>query len=167
MGGKKAQDWTLMPASQRDIEQVRSRCRRLVRRRAAFSASVSALPVPGLDIVSDIRLFGLLIEDINREFGLTEEQIERLRPEFKLIAYEAAAGIGGMLIGKVVTRELLTRMLRRSGVKQVARQAGKLVPIAGQLMSAALSFVLFRQIGYQHVDACAQVAQAVLVAGAA
>jgi len=166
MDGKKEPDWTLIPASQRDIAHVRERCRKLVRRRAALSASVSALPVPGLDIVSDIRLFGLLIEDINREFGLTGEQIERLRPEFKLLAYEAAAGIGGMLIGKVVTRELLARMLARGGVKQVARQAGKLVPIAGQLMSAALSFVLFRQIGYQHVEACARVAQALLVAGA-
>src|SRR5471032_2943623 len=102
MGGEKEADWTLIPASQRDLAQVRERCRKLVRRRAALSASVSALPVPGLDIVSDIRLFGLLIEDINREFGLTEQQIERLRPEFKLIAYAAAAGLGGMLIGKVV-----------------------------------------------------------------
>ncbi|WP_295994240.1 hypothetical protein [Rugamonas sp.] len=166
MGARQQQDWTLIPASARDIEQLRERCRRLVRRRAALSASVSALPVPGLDIVSDIRLFGLLIEDINREFGLTEAQIERLRPEFKLVAYQAAAGIGGMLIGKVVTRELVAHLLKRSGVKAAARQAGKLVPVAGQLMSAALGFLLFRQIGYQHVEACAAVAQELLVAGA-
>lgn len=166
MAGTKEQEWTLIPASERDIDQLRERCRRLVRRRAALSAGVSALPVPGLDIVSDIRMFGLLIEDINHEFGLTEAQIERLRPEFKLIAYQAAAGIGGMLIGKVVTRELVAHMLKRTGVKAAARQAGKLVPVAGQLMSAALSFVLFRQIGYQHVEACAAVAQELLVAGA-
>lgn len=159
MMGKKDTDWTLMPGSAGDIAQVRERCRRLVRRRAVMSAGLAAVPIPGLDVVSDLRLFTLLIEDINQAFGLSAAQVARLQPQLRLIAYEAAVGVGGMLVGKVVTRELLTLLLRRSGVKLLARQAGKLVPIAGQLASAAIGFAVFRQIGYQHVDACAAVAQ--------
>lgn len=166
MGSKKDTNWTLIPATQRDIDAVRERCRRLVRRRAMISASVSAVPIPGLDVVSDLRLFALLIDDINHEFGLTAEQIDRLQPKFKLIAYEAAVGAGGMLVGKLITRELVMLLLKRTGMKSLARQAGKLVPVAGQLASAAIGFAVFRQIGYQHVEACAVVAKELLTAGA-
>lgn len=155
-------DWTLIPASLRDIDQARARCRRLVRRRALISASVSALPIPGIDVMSDLSLFALLIDDINHEFGLTPEQIESLHPKYKLMAYEAAVGVGGMLVGKLVTRELMLDLLRRSGVKLLAKQAARLVPLAGQLASAAIGFLVFRQIGYQHVEACAAVAEQLL-----
>jgi uncharacterized protein (DUF697 family) len=165
MGSKKDTNWTLIPGSPRDIAAVRERCRRLVRRRAMVSASVAAVPIPGLDVVSDLRLFALLIDDINEEFGLSERQIERLQPKFKLIAYEAAIGVGGMLVGKLVTREVVLQVLRRTGMKTAARQVTKLVPLAGQLASAGIGFFAFRQIGYQHVDACAKVAQELLSAG--
>ncbi|SDG92714.1 MULTISPECIES: hypothetical protein [unclassified Duganella] len=165
MRSKKDTNWTLLPASQSDISIVRERCRQLVRRRAMVSAGMAAVPVPGLDIVSDLRLFSLLIDDINQEFGLSEQQIERLQPKFRLIAYEAAIGVGGMLVGKLVTREVVKQVLRKTGFKTVAQQASKLVPLAGQLASAGIGFYAFRQIGYQHVDACARVAQELLAAG--
>jgi hypothetical protein len=118
-------NWTLIPASPRDIAAVRERCRRLVRRRAIVSASVAAVPIPGLDVVSDLRLFALLIDDINEEFGLSERQIERLQPKFKLIAYEAAIGVGGMLVGKLVTREVVLQVLRRTGCRAGSRRGGE------------------------------------------
>jgi hypothetical protein len=155
-------DWTLMPASGKDIDQVREYCRSLVRRRAMISAGISAVPIPGLDVMSDLSLFAMLINDINREFGLMPEQIERLRPEWKLLAYEAAVGMGGMLVGKLVTRRLMLGLLRHSGSKLLVRQAARLVPLAGQLASAAVSFIVYRQLGYQHVEACAAVAQELL-----
>lgn len=159
-----ASSWILMPASPQDIELVRLRCRRLVRRRAVFSATVSALPIPGLDLLSDLGLFAVLIDDINREFGLTAEQIERLHPRLKLLVFETAVGVGSMLVGRYVTRELLLQLFKHSGIKLLLRQAAKLVPLAGQIASAMIGFAAFRLIGDQHVDACARVAQALLMA---
>lgn len=167
MGLKKDTNWTLVPGSERDLDAVRERCRQLVRRRAMVSAGVAAVPIPGLDIISDMRLFANLIEDINRHFGLSEEQIERMHPRFRMIAYQAAVGIGSMLVGKVVTREVVMHVLRRIGVKTAAKQAGKLVPLAGQLASAGIGFFAFRQIGYQHVEACVAVARELQLAGIA
>ncbi|HEY1150932.1 MAG TPA: hypothetical protein VGF27_20285 [Pseudoduganella sp.] len=157
-------DWTLLPSSPKEIEETRQRCRRLVRRRAAMSAGVAAVPIPGMDVAADLRLFTMLIDDVNREFGLSADQIDRLQPKFRLIAYEAAISIGGMLVGKVITKELVLSLVRRSGAKLLARQATKIVPLAGQAASAAIGFFAFRQIGYQHVDACAKVAQELLMA---
>lgn len=161
---KKVTEWTLIPASETELEQVRARCRRLVQRRAAVSAGISAVPLPGLDVVSDIRLFAALIEDINREFGLTPEQVGRLQPKFKLMAYETAVAVGGTMVGKYITKEVVLQILKRAGAGMVARQATRFVPLAGQAAAAAIGFFAFRQIGYQHVEACAKVAQEVMLA---
>jgi uncharacterized protein (DUF697 family) len=155
-------DWTVMPTSEADIDAVRERCRRMVRRRAAVSAGVAAVPIPGVDVLSDFRLFTQLIDEVNHAFGLSPAQIERMQPKLKLVAYEAVISLGGMLVGKVVTRELVAAVLKRSAGKIAAKQAGKLVPIAGQIASATIGFFAFRQIGYQHVDACAKVARQVI-----
>jgi hypothetical protein len=130
-----------------------------VRRRAALAAGVSAVPIPGVDIVSDMKLFTQLIDEVNTAFGLTHEQIERLQPKYRMIAYEAAVSVGGMLVGKLITRDLVFKLLAKSGKKLVAKQASKIVPLAGQVASAAIGFLAFRQIGYQHVDACAKVVE--------
>jgi uncharacterized protein (DUF697 family) len=157
-------DWTLVPTTKADIEQVRERCRRLVRRRAVISAGVSAVPIPGVDVVSDLSLFTLLINDINKEFGLTPEQIELLQPRLRLIAYEAAVGMGGMMVGRLITRELVLKVFQKSSTKLLARTAARVVPIAGQIAAAAIGFGVFRAMGYQHVDACAAVAAQVAAA---
>src|SRR5450830_725221 len=159
MTDKSSTDWTLIPASRAEIEQVRERCRRLVQRRAVMSAGASAIPIPGIDLMSDVGLFSMLINDINHEFGLTPEQIERLNPQFKLMAYRAA---GGMLVGKLVSRELILQLLKRSGVKIATKQVARFVPFAGQVVAAAIGYAVFRQIGNQHVNACAAVAQELL-----
>jgi hypothetical protein len=151
-------EWILPPVSAQEIAELTAHCRRLVRRRAALSAGVAMLPLPGVDVLSDLRLLSRLVDEVNQAFGLSPAQIERLQPALRLLAYEAAVGIGGMLVGKFVTKEVVLAILRRSGARRVAQQAGKLVPVAGQLASATIGFFAFRQIGYQHVDACAKVA---------
>lgn len=157
-------EWTLVPSTGADIEAVRERCRRLVRRRAVISAGVSAIPLPGVDVLSDLSLFTMLINDINKEFGLTPQQIDRLQPRLRLIAYEAAVGIGGMMVGKLITREVVIGLFKRSGVKMLTKSASRVVPIAGQIVSAAIGYGVFRSMGYQHVDACVAVAQEVAAA---
>jgi uncharacterized protein (DUF697 family) len=157
-------DWTLIPGKHEEIEQVRERCRRLVRRRAAIAAGFSAVPLPGLDVVSDLSLFARVVDEVNKAFGLTAEQIERLQPKFRLIAYEAAVGMGGMLVGRLVTRELLLQLFKKAGVKIASKTAAKLVPVAGSVVSAAIGFAMFRQLGYQHIEACAQVARELMPA---
>lgn len=151
--------WELLPYSSDNIAEVRERCRRLVRRRAVLAAGVSAVPIPGIDIVSDLKLFTQLLEEVNTAFGLTPAQIERLQPKYRMIAYEAAVSVGGMVVGKLITRDLVFKLLAKSGKKLVAKQASKIVPLAGQVASAAIGFLAFRQIGYQHVEACVTVVE--------
>ncbi|WP_051306270.1 hypothetical protein [Massilia alkalitolerans] len=147
------------PVSGAEIEVVRERCREMVRKRALVSAGVAAVPLPGLDVLSDLSTFTLLVEEVNKEFGLSQKQIERLHPRLRVLAYQAAASVGGMLVGKLVTKRLVLVLFKRAGVKIAAKTVAKVVPIAGQVASAAIGFALFRKMGYQHVEACAKVAR--------
>ena len=155
-------DHALVPTTDTDLERVREQCRKLVRSKALRSAGMAALPIPGVDLVSDLTMFANVVEEVNLAFGLTPAQIDRLQPRLKLIAYQAIGSLGGMLVGKLVTRELVMQVLKRSGAKIAAKSATKIVPVAGQVAAAAIGFVLFRQMGYQHVEACNKVAREVL-----
>ena len=147
------------PVSGAEIALARERCREMVRKRALVSAGVAAVPLPGVDILSDLTTFTVLVEEVNREFGLSQQQIERLHPRLRVLAYQAAASVGGMLVGKLVTRKLVLVLFKRAGVKIAAKTVAKVVPVAGQVASAAIGFALFRKMGYQHVEACAKVAR--------
>ena len=155
-----------VPVSGAEIETTRTRCLALVRKRAAVSAAVAAVPVPGLDLLADITGFAALVDQINAEFGLTQKQIERLNPRMRVIAYKAAASVGGMLVGKLVTRGVVLRLFRRVAGRMAVKTTAKMVPLAGQIASAAIGYTLFKKMGEQHVEACARVARELDQAGA-
>jgi len=160
---KDSGELVLLPVSNDEIEQVSERCRGLVRKRAMISAGIAAVPIPGVDIAADLTSFASMVEDINRAFGLTPEQIEHLNPRMRIVVYQAIGTLGGMLVGKLVTKELVIKLLQKSGAKLAAKSMAKVVPLAGQIASAAIGFALFRKMGYQHIDACVQVVREVML----
>lgn len=156
--------WTVVPGSQREIDSVVRHCRRMVSRRASMAAGVSIVPVPGLDWLTDIAVLAKLIPDINRAFGLTPAQVERLAPDRRLVVYKAISAGGSMLVGKLVTRELVIQALKLVGVRLTTQQAAKYVPVAGQAISAALTYSALRYVCEQHIRQCVTVSKTLLLA---
>lgn len=152
--------WVLVPSSREEIEQVAQRCRRLVSRQALLAAGVAVLPIPGLDWVTDIGVLVRLLPQINEAFGLTPEQVERLSPERRMIVYKVLSAAGGLVVGRVVTRDLVLLLLRKVGVRLTTQQAAKYVPVAGQAVSAALTYTALKYVAEQHIRQCMEVAQA-------
>ena len=152
-------EWEVLPDTPTRIEAVAERCRRLVSRRALVGAGVAMVPLPGLDWLTDVALLLKLIPEINREFGLTPEQVERLAPDRRVVVYKAITAGGGMLIGRVVTRELVMTLLRVVGVRLTTQQAAKFVPVAGQAVSALLTFSALKYVCEQHIRQCMEVAR--------
>ncbi|HET9978737.1 MAG TPA: hypothetical protein VFQ20_14970 [Burkholderiaceae bacterium] len=134
-------------------------CRRLVTQRALVAAGVAMVPVPGLDWLTDVGILVKLLPEINRAFGLTPEQIERLAPDRRLVVYKAISSGGGLLLGKLVTRELVIQALKVVGVRLTTQQAAKFVPIAGQAVSAMLTFGALKFVCEQHIRQCEAVAR--------
>ncbi len=150
--------WDIPPGPGHDLDAVARRCRKLVNRRALMAAGVAMVPVPGLDWLTDVGVLVKLLPDISAAFGLSPAQVERLAPDRRLVVYKAISAGGGMLLGRVVTRGLVLQMLKLVGVRLSAQQAAKYVPIAGQAVSAALTFSALKYVCEQHIRQCLDVA---------
>ncbi len=159
-------DVVAIPSSPTQIDAVAVHCRALVRRNALLAAGVSMVPVPGLDWVTDIGVLLKLIPQINEAFGLSQAQIARLAPDRQLVVYKALTASGGLLVGRLVTRELVIKALRLVGIRLSTQQAAKFVPIAGQAVSAALTYSALRYVCEQHIRQCMAVAREVTQAPA-
>ena len=152
-------DWDVLPSTPQQIEAVARECRRMVSRRALVAAGVAAVPIPALDWATNVGVLVKVLPDINRAFGLTPEQIERLAPDRRVVVFKALMAGGGLLIGRVVTREAVMAMLRMVGVRLTTQQAVKYVPIAGQGLSAALTYGALRYVCEQHIRQCMAVCE--------
>jgi uncharacterized protein (DUF697 family) len=159
----KAIEWRGVPGTPAQIESAARDCRRLVHRRSLMAAGVAVLPIPGVDWITDVGVLLKLIPDINRAFGLTPEQIERLSPDRRLVVYKALSAGGSLLVGRIVTRDLVLRMLKLVGVRLTTQQAAKYVPIAGQAVSAMLTYSALRFVCEQHIRQCMAVAQQLML----
>jgi uncharacterized protein (DUF697 family) len=158
-----ADDWVVVPGTARQIEAVVRHCRRLVTKRALLAAGVAILPIPGVDWVTDIAVLMKLIPEINHAFGLTPEQVERLAPDRRVVVYKAISAGSGLLVGRLVTRELIVRLLKMVGVRLSTQQAAKYVPVAGQAVAAALTFSSLKFVCEQHIQQCAAVSRQLML----
>lgn len=160
---RKPIDWVVVPDSPKEIEAVVRHCRRLVNKRALLAAGVAVVPIPGVDWVTDVAVLVKLIPDINRAFGLTPEQVERLAPDRRLVVYKAISAGSGLLVGRIVTRDLVARMLKLVGVRLTTQQAAKYVPIAGQAVSALLTFSSLKFVCEQHIQQCVAISRQLML----
>ena len=150
-----------LPRNPIELEAAKVRSRKRLTRTAAIASAAAIIPLPGIDIAVDAGALLKLIPEINREFGLTPDQIEQLSPNKQLIIYKSIVAVGGAMVGKLITRELVIEALKVVGVRLTVKQVSKYVPIAGQALSAAIGFAAMQYVGRQHIKECARVAELV------
>ena len=158
-----AAEWVVVPDSPKEVEAVVRQCRRMVNKRALMAAGVAVVPIPGVDWVTDVAVLLKLIPEINRAFGLTPDQIERLAPDRRLVVYKAISAGSGMLVGRLVTRDLVVKLLKLVGVRLTTQQAAKYVPLAGQAISAVLTFSSLKFVCEQHIQQCVAVSRQLML----
>jgi hypothetical protein len=74
-------EWEVVQGTGPDVDRIVAECRKMVNRRAMVAAGVAVVPIPGIDWATDVAVLMDVIPRINRAFGLTPEQIERLSPD--------------------------------------------------------------------------------------
>ena len=156
-------DWVVVPGTPAQIQAAARDCRRMVNRRSLVAAGVAVVPIPGIDWLTDVGVLLKLIPDINRAFGLTPEQVERLSPDRRLVVYKSLSAGGSLLVGKLITREVVLQALKVVGVRLTTQQAAKYVPVAGQALSALLTYSALRFVCEQHIRQCISVAQQLML----
>ena len=90
------------PENLEELERIKTECMQLVQKRALLSGVAAAVPLPGVDISADITIMVELLTEINKRFGLSEEQLSQMDLERKKVllviissaTLDATAGAG-------------------------------------------------------------------------
>lgn len=151
----------MLPLTAAELEQVRKKCIAMVNLRATASAVASVVPVPGVDLGADFTIMLELLPAINKKFGLSPKQIENMddRELQLLIIFTAAKSV---LIGKIITKDIVMHLLRKVGLRTTTKQLAKFIPIVGQIFCAGTSFSIIKYLGESHIDECYMVCKRVI-----
>ena len=148
-----------MAADDVAMQAAVKRSRKLLNKRALVAAAASAVPVPGLDWAVDAAMLSKLIPEINKEFGLTPQQLDSLNPKKREQVQKAVTMVGSVLIGKLISRDLVISAATKIGMRLTTKQLAKYVPFAGQIVAATVGYAAIRYLGEEHMKDCIRVAQ--------
>jgi uncharacterized protein (DUF697 family) len=148
-----------MAADDAALAAAVTRSRKLLHKRAVVAAAASAVPVPGLDWAVDAAMLSRLVPEINREFGLTPQQLDQLDPGKREQVQKAVTIVGSVLIGKFISRDLILKAATKIGMRLTTKQLAKYVPFAGQIVAATVGYAAIRYLGEEHMKDCIRVAQ--------
>ena len=148
-----------MAADDADMQAAVKRSRKLLHKRALLAGAVSAVPIPGLDWAVDAAMLSKLIPEINKEFGLTPQQLDALNPKKREQVQQAVTLVGSVLIGKLISKDLVIKAATTIGMRLTTKQLAKYVPFAGQIVAATVGYAAIRYLGEEHMKDCIRVAQ--------
>lgn len=129
----------------------------MARRRALLGAVTSLIPVPGIDLATDLALLTRVIERINRHFGLDEAQIGQYSRQRQALVYRLLASAGGTLAARLTTPQLIVRIVRLTGIRLTAMEAVRLVPVAGQIVAAGIGYWSVNTVAMRHIAHCERI----------
>jgi hypothetical protein len=67
--------------------------------------------------------------------------------------------VGSVVIGRLVTRDLVVRLAKTIGMRMTSKQAVRYVPVAGQAVAALMGYAALRYLGEEHIKDCVRVVQ--------
>ena len=142
-----------------NMQAAVKRSRKMLHKRALLAGAASAVPIPGLDWAVDAAMLSKLIPEINKEFGLTPQQLDSLNPKKREQVQKAVTMVGSVLIGKLISKDLVIAAATKIGMRLTTKQLAKYVPFAGQIVAATVGYAAIRYLGEEHMKDCIRVAQ--------
>ncbi|KAF0813986.1 hypothetical protein IGB42_01665 [Andreprevotia sp. IGB-42] len=157
----------MLPANLQQLETIRDECKAMVTRRAGWSAGAALVPIPGIDVGTDVAVLLQLIPAINQRFGLSPAQLRELDPQIEKLVWVGISSVGSELAGRWISRKLVLRILQKMGVRVATKSVVRFIPLLGQAIAAGISFGAMKMVGNAHVEDCYQVAKRALLAAPA
>ncbi|MBM7648695.1 uncharacterized protein (DUF697 family) [Bacillus ectoiniformans] len=148
-----------LPQTIEELDQIKLECEKMVTKRASASAAAAVIPILGTDVAADVAMMSELLPAINKKFGLSHEQVEELDQETKRVLLVMITSAGSELIGKVITKQVITHLLKKVSTKIAVKQVAKFIPFAGQAAAAGISFSAMKYLGNSHINDCYDIAK--------
>ena len=146
------------PENIEELDRIKLECMQMVNKRALLSGAAAVVPLPGIDISADITIMVELLMEINKRFGLSEQQLNQMDLERKKVLLVIISSVGSELAGRTVSAGMVRSLLKRVSNRVVAKQVSRFVPFAGQAVSAGISYAAMRYLGRNPVEQCYQIA---------
>lgn len=153
----------MTPSTVAELDQIKASCRKLVTRRALLSAAAAVVPIPGVDVSTDVAILLQLIPKINEQFGLSAAQVEKLSPELQKLVVVSSASFSVGLLGKIITPTRVIALLKSLGLKRLTgKYASKYIPVVGSIVASSISYVVLKRVCNKHIDECYSMASQLL-----
>jgi uncharacterized protein (DUF697 family) len=146
-----------------ELEEVKKSCCAMVTKRAVASGAAVLVPIPGTDIAADIGMLLELIPAINKQFGLSGENLNELNPQFKIFILDIIKKLGAQMAGQAITKQLILQALKKVGLRVAAKSVIKFIPFVGQVAAVAISVAAMKYVGNSQVTECYEVARRVIL----
>nr|WP_263313729.1 DUF697 domain-containing protein [Mammaliicoccus sp. Marseille-Q6498] len=142
-----------LPVTEDELAERREKARELIRKKSLLSSAANIVPIPGVGVGMDIKLMGDIIEDINKVYGLSHKQVNKMQDDLKQKVLASAAMKGSQFVGQKVTNTMV-KVLFKSIVKREAAKQSRWVPIVGQAVAGSISYYFMKKMGEDHIKKC-------------
>jgi len=133
---------------------------------AAASATVAAVPIPGLSVAVDLSLMVAVVSQYVVGFGLDESSLRRLAASTGVPFNDLTAVIKSVLAKSNITKDLLIKLLTQcvsTSALIAAEEGSRFIPLLGIPVAMTLSFtVTYRALKF-FLDTLADEAQRVFI----
>ncbi|CDZ99281.1 hypothetical protein BN1048_00386 [Jeotgalicoccus saudimassiliensis] len=141
------------PLTHAQIEERTKEARALVKSKAGTSALAAALPIPLLDIGTDMKLLNEITGEIEEIFGVTHDEISKYTDDMKTRAAVMISSMGGEIIARKTIGYAVNKISRKN-----RKESGRfgMIPLVTQGSTALISYFLMKKLGHNHIDKCVE-----------
>lgn len=137
------------PLTVENLKDKEREAQALVKKKAMISSVASALPIPLIDIGTDMKLMNDIHGEIEDIFEIEHEDVSSTNDDLMTRGWVMATSIGS----DVVRSRLTPFLFRRISKKKKFSRFG-LVNIVGRTLGAAVSYFLMKKLGNDHIEHC-------------
>lgn len=132
-----------------DIESRAREARALVKKKARTSSIAAALPIPFLDVGTDMKLMNEISGDIEEIFGISHKSVADSSDDIVTRSLVMGTSMGSEFVAKRLTPTLFRSVSRKNKFRRFG-----LVNIVGTGLGAVVSYFLMKKLGDDHVQRC-------------
>lgn len=133
--------------TEQNLKQKQEEAQELVKKKARTSAIAAILPIPFLDVGTDMKLMKDIYGEIEEIFEVDHDDVSTTSDDLMTRAWVMGTSIGSELMRKNVT----PFVFRIFSKKQKFSRFG-LVTLLGNVLGAGVSYFLMKKLGDDHIE---------------
>ncbi|GAB3069143.1 hypothetical protein ACFOU0_10345 [Salinicoccus sesuvii] len=142
------------PLTENEIQIKEQEAREMVNKKALYSSVAAILPIPLLDIGTDVKLMKDIKNEAEEIFELDHKQVNELSDDLMNRVLVMGTSMASEFVGRNASKVLFKRAAKNS---KLARFGA--VPLATNALGAGVSYMLMKKLGHDYVDKCAKAAR--------